>query len=532
MNERKLKPLLDTMKEYGLRREVDPPVVLAGFLKRSWSHKLSQTKGESGTRDKISRFLIQEPCDEVDERIKVSGNKGDAVEILIHFLRQILWTNPGAFIKRMNKKESKEISREEKNIENLLRSITYNPFNRHLLEGKISGNLQIGQTLYECLNDALKNDKEKMDKIRDRLNTLEGHREVEETIIETLFQSHTSDTDGNGNSNTELSISPVVPGNAKHYTSLFKQLGADLLALLELDIPLLSKSRILLYLEKITNLYALLYYLRIICKKTDPQPGSLPPGEQPLILPLCSNELDDRFKDYSDTCFQLYRQVSENFWREYLGKKVGDNAKCLGCSGKDPFKILEEFCKNENFISIFGQMGKKSLDNLKEEIENSLGLLQDSSLPSHVNKFTEAYLIYNLKGQRTLGRMKRILDWQGAGAGIVAPEKAKGKHFHLKPELLEMLVIIFYSRNRHQQDMLSLRNFIAEIRQKYGIILGPSGKLEAALKKQDLPVPPPSLLKKNFGHLISMLMNLNMLERLSDKAMFIKCPFPLRKEEQ
>jgi hypothetical protein len=242
--------------------------------------------------------------------------------------------------------------------------------------------------------------------------------------------------------------------------------------------------------------------------------------------------LDDRFKDYSDTCFQLYRQVSEGFWCKYLHKHVDNNANVLGCRGKDPFIILEEFSKDKNATSIFGQIGSTSIMNLKEEIKSSLVLLQKSSLPSHVDKFTEAFLIYNLKGQRTLARMKQILDWQGAGAGIVAPEKVKGKHFHLKPELLETLVIIFYSRNRHQQDRLSLLDFISEIRRRYGIILGPSENLEIELKKQGLPVPQPSLLKRNFGHLISMLMNLNMLERLSDKAMFIKCPFPFKKEEQ
>jgi hypothetical protein len=525
MSKGKLKLLLNTMQEYGLRREVDPPVVLGGFLNQSWSYKPSQKKDELSTKDKLSRFLILESYDKIDECIKVAGNgnKGKTVKILKDFLKQILWTNPEAFEKRLKKKKFEEISN-EKEQKYLLKSITYNPFNRRLL-GEIRRDLQIGQTLFECLNKALHHDKEKMDKIKDRLNSLEFHQEVEEKILETLFLPP-DDNGGEENSNMEFSRQNNIPDRAENYTSLFGQLGDDLLALLELDIPLLSKSRILLYLEKITNLYALLYYLRIICVKTDP------PGELPLILPLCSNELDDRFKDYSDTCFQLYRQISEDFWRKYLYNHVDANASVLGCRGKDPFTILEEFSKDKNATSIFGQIGSTSIMNLKEEIKSSLVLLQKSSLPTHVHKFTEAYLIYNLKGQRTLARMKLILDWQGAGAGIVAPEKVKGKHFHLKPELLETFVIIFYSRNRHQQDKLSLRDFIAEIRRRYGIILGPSETLDAELKKQGLPIPQPSLLKRNFGHLISMLMNLNMLERLSDKAMFIKCPFPFKKEEQ
>jgi len=524
MSEKKLEPLLNTMQEYGLRREVEPAVVLGGFLNQFWSFKHSSTK------DELSRFLILESYDKVDERIKVAGNgnKGETVNILKDFLKQILWTNPEAFEKRLKKKNLEEISNAKEQKE-LLKSITYNPLNHHLL-GEIKGDSRIGQTLYECLNEALQYDKVTLDKIRDRLNSLECHREVEEKILDNLFRSH-GDTDGEDNLNTGPSRSSRMPDRAGDYTSLFKQFGDDLLALLELDIPFLSKSRILLYLEKVTNLYALLYYLRIICEKTDPQQGTPPPDGLPLILPLCSKELDDRFKDYSDACFQLYRQQSEDFWRTYLNEKVDKNADKLGCKGHDPFKILEEFSKDKNATSIFGQIGSTTINNLKDEIKSSLVLLQKSSLPSHVDKFTEAFLIYNLKGQRTLSRMKRILDWQGAGAGIVAPEKGKGKHFNLNPELLETLVIIFYSRNRHQQDKLSLQNFIAEICLKYGIILGPSENLETKLKGQDLPVPQPSLLKRNFEHLISMLANLNMLERLSDKAMFIKCPFPLQKDE-
>jgi hypothetical protein len=522
MSEEKLKLLLNTMQEYGLRREVDPPVVLGGFLNRSWSYKPSPTK------DELSRFLILKSYDKVDERIKVSGNRNraEAVNILKDFLKQILWTNPEAFEERLKKKNPEEVG-----SENELKSITYNPLNRRLL-GDIRRDLQIGQTLFECLNEALQDDKEKMNKIRKRLNSIEAHGEVEEKILETLYLLP-SDKGGEENSDTESPRSPRVRERAKNYTSLFRQFGDDLLALLELDNALLSKSRILLYLEKITNLYALLYYLRIICEKTDPQPGTPPPGELPLVLPLCSNELEDRYKDYSDTCFQFYRQKSEDFWRSYLHERVYDNAGKLGCRGKDPNAILDEFSKEKNVNEIFGQIGSK-IDRLKDEIESNLKelhLLKKSSLRTPVDKFTEAFLVYNLKGQRTLARMKLILDWQGAGAGIVAPEKVKGKHFHLKPELLETLVIVFYNRYRHQQDRLSLRDFIDEVRKRYGIILGPSENLEAQLKTQGLPVPQPSLLKRNFEHLISLLANLNMLERLSDKAMFIKCPFPLQTEE-
>jgi hypothetical protein len=521
MSKIELKLLLNTMMEYGLRREVDPPVVLAGFLNQSWSYKPSPTK------DELSRFLILKSYGKVDERIKVAGNsnKGETVKILKDFLKQILWTNPEAFEKRLGKKNPEEISnaKEEKY---LLKSITYNPLNHHLL-GEIKGDSRIGQTLFECLNEALHHDKGKMDKIRDRLNSLECYQEVEEKILETFFLQP-DDKEGEMNSNMESSRPIKVPDRAEEYMSLFNKLGDDLLALLELDNSLLSKSRILLYLEKITNLYVLLYYLRIICEMTDSPFGIPPPRELPLILPLCSNELDDRFKDYSDTCFQFYRQKSENFWRSYLQKRVDYNAHQLHCPGDSARDILNKFIENDKDIF---RLPMGTVDTLRDEIENSLVQLEKSSLRSHVNKFTEAYLIYNLKGQRTLARMKLILDWQGAGAGLVAPEKVKGKHFHLKPELLETLVIIFYNRNRHQQDKLSLRNFIAEIRRSYGIILGPSENLEAELKKQGLPVPQPSLLKRNFGHLISMLMNLNMLERLSDKAMFIKCPFPFKKEE-
>ena len=412
------------------------------------------------------------------------------------------------------------------NIKKLSKSITYNPLNHRLL-GEIPSKFQLGRTLYLCLENSI-NDDEK-EKIKERLNAVERHQEAEEGIIETLIQWDHDAQKVNPTKDTRIGL----PIRAVNYKSLFKQFGEDLIALLDLDINMLSKSRILLYLECLTNLYALLYYLRIICKKEDTVTGKPPPGDLPLVLPLCSNESDDSYKTFSDVCLQLYRQKAVVFWREYLLERVRDNAEVLGCRGEDAGRIFNDFRKNYEVIfksQTDETESQKRKETLEIEIRKSLEQLAKAGIDPD-EQFTEAFLSYNLKASRTLA-MLRILDWQGPGAGLVAPKRERVKHFHLKPHLLETLVIVFSSRYRNQQSRLSLRNFISEVRQRYGIVLGHSDNLEQALGKQDLPVPNRYLLDRNLRHLITMLRDINMLESLSDTAMFVKCPFHWRQEER
>ncbi|MCP4353606.1 MAG: hypothetical protein GY795_49800 [Desulfobacterales bacterium] len=430
--------------------------------------------------------------------------------MLIKFLQQMLLTSPDKFTTYLEREDiniqNEELSKKQ------LDAITYKPFNHRLLSD-IKQALRLGQTLYSCIKMAVKD--EDFEKLKSRLNSIEQHKEAEEGIINTLFQFDTSLQP----QDSTVSEKSELPEKAENYKKLFIQCGEDLSALLKLNIDIISKPRLLIYLERLINLYILLYYLRVICKKDDNKDS-----DSPLILPVCSNESDDEFKLIGDNCLQIYRHKAVQFWREYVRERVAINADILKCSKKKPQKILEEFLKHHQIF----KTGPKRLNKIEDDIPKNLKQLTYAK-SDPVDQFTEAFLSYNLKGNRTLARL-RIFDWQGPGAGIVAPERGTVKHFHLMPELLETLVIIFVSQNRHQSLQLSLQNFIINVRERYGIILGHSEYLEPALGKQSLPIPSRSLLDRNLMHVISMLRHLNMLESLSDTAMFIKCPFQFQEK--
>jgi hypothetical protein len=507
MGDSNLIGLLDINQEYGFQREVDPAMVLGEFLARFWSQ---------GSQASISNLT-----DSLSDNLNnvgniITGGKYDPTllkETLTEYLKSTLLINPEAFERRLLKSKSSGKKLDDKE----LRKIPYCPLNHRFLIEPTS--IQLGRQLYLCLD--FESDKNRINNIKERLLVVEQHQETEEKIIAVIFdwpagnhENRQAKEPGGGN----------PPGRAKEYISLFKQFAEDLESLLQLDIKLMSKTRILLYLERLVNLYALLYYLRIICDYTDKK--KKPGADPPLIIPLCSEEADDEFKDYSTRCFEVYRQKAVASWREYLKKRIEQNADVLKCTNDKAEDILEKFIANETQIFRLPKKSKKVIEQFKKDIK---GILEQVSniTNSGIERFTEAYLAYNLTRNRTLVRLRRVLDWQGPGAGIAAPEKGNVKHFHLKPELLETLVIIFSNRYKTRPSQLSLRNFVSETRARFGIILGHSPGLEESVKKQELPGLKNDLFKKNSDNFISMLRSLNMLESLSDMAMYIKCPFPL-----
>ncbi len=529
MNKEKLEALLDTSRVYGFERDVPPSVVLGGFLKQFWF------LGGSDIKNQVSRYLIpDEEMSEIDAVLKISDESGSdkkqLIDTLKEFLRQILWTNPESVIKRWEDK-----NKEKRDTNKLLKTVNWHPLDKRFL-GDITYS-RFGNALY-CGLVQLKDNN--FAKLQDQIKNVDEAQEAEVKIVATLFDKSWNQRQKD---NPRCDADDTAPSDLHKYSSLFRQMGEDLSGLLKLDTNMMSKSRFLLYLERLVNLYALLYYMRVICEKTDSDNGKPPSGDFPLILPLCSNEAEDGFKEYSTICFQRYRQKADTFWRKYLKERIQKNVNSLGCGDKDASTILDAFLKNESEIFRItkgnteaadklvcdkpDELSKnKAIKTLKDELTESLNKLKQSPIKlSPVDQFTEAFLSYNLKGSRTLARLRRIMHSQGPGAGIVAPETDRVKHFHLKPELLELLVILFSSRYRNQPSRLDLQHFVSEIRERYGIILGPSENWQEALKKQDLPIPKHGLLKKNFDHLTTMLRNLDMLESLSDTAKYVKCPF-------
>ncbi len=507
--------LLGINQEYGFQREVEPKVVLGEFLAQFWSQSSLESSEwlTDSLRDNLHKI----------DKILTGGKYNPELlkETLTEYLKGTLLTNPEAFERRLKRSKSSGKAPDS----NALKKISYNPLNHRFLSEPTS--IQLGRQLYLCLRDAV--NKNRVNMIKERLLAVEQHQETEEKIIDAIFdwpvdkhENHQAKEPGGGK----------PPERAKEYISLFKQFAEDLEALLQLDIKLMSKTRILLYLERLVNLYALLYYLRIICDYTDKKKKN--GADPPLIIPLCSDEADDIFKDYSTRCFEVYRQKAVAFWREYLKNRIAKNVKALNCEEKDANEILKKFIEHEPQIFRLpstkdekkAKQPKKAMLKLEKEIKEILEQVSNINISS-VERFTEAYLAYNLKRGRTLVHLRRVLDWQGPGAGIAAPEGGNVKHFHLKPELLETLVIIFANRYKTKPSQLSLRDFVSETRSRYGIILGHSPGFEESVEKQELPGLKNDIFKKNSDNFISMLRSLNMLESLSDTAMYIKCPFPL-----
>lgn len=499
MDDKNLKPLLNTNQEFGFQKEVNSAIVLGEFLMQFWPSSSDDFRSE------LTKMLLNSNYDVKNLKTGGKDKTDDLVEILKNFLRDSLWTNPDAYKQRINIEKT---SAEENNIPN----ISYYPLNRKLLATSTS-KAQLGRKLFLSLKDAFKDNPQQFSFIEERLRKVEQHPEIEEEIISTIFSCPVEQAPQDSSNNQEDNIPPL---RAKYYSSLFKQFGDDLQSLLELDIKLLAKPRLLLYLERLVNLYALLYYLRIICNHIDEEEKC--PDDLPFILPLCSKEAEDAFKDYTTQCFQVYRSKIVAFWRKYLKDRIEHNAKILKCNEKDAETILEIFLK---INVIFPRKPKKE----GKEIKDIINQISKFNIDSGIEHFTEAFLLHNLKSIRTVQRLRLILDWQGTGAGLVAPQSGNVKHFHLKPELLELLVIIFYSQNRFKPSNLTLRKFILEIRNRYGIILGHFPGIEKKIEKQGLLLYKHDEFKKNYENFLSMLRELNMLESLSDMAMFIKCPF-------
>jgi hypothetical protein len=525
-----LKPLLDTRQEFGLQREVDSIVVLVSFLNQLWG---GDQNSDKRIKDTLSRYLLdEETFNHIKEkRIKAgrNDNKDDCVESLNEFLRQVLWINPKTPLKSKATPESPLPSAD-------LKKINYFPLSRRFL-GEVGSQLQLGRDLYLCLESAIGKDSPRLSRVRNRLVELEKHKEVEEEFIETLLKEYQDEQERPvGEESTK------VPNRAKDFSFLFDQMGEDLSALLDLDISVLSKPRMLLYLERLVNLYALLYYLNIITSQINDS-GELTPlkEERPLILPICSNEMNSSYYKYSEACCFLYKEKAESFWRKYLLHRVKHNVNNLGSVKSSAKKILTTFLAPENMRKILGfssagsQITDRKKDVLQDSISEIIDLLKDGKM-SPEETFTESFLRYNLMGQRTLARIRWILDRQGKGAGIVAQGSTKIAYFQVKPELLELLAIIFFNRNSNKDkentSKLSLRNFIFEMRNRYGIVLGHSKGVEKSIGEQGISIPPRYLLEENLTHLIKMLQNLNMLKSLSDTNMYISHTFPCVKEEK
>lgn len=517
----KLKPLLDTKEKYGFRREHDPAMVLGGFLSQFWPNYSPEA------RENLTRFLYE---NENDSFNIVTGGKKDPKllkKTLKSFLINTLWTNPEFYKSYLKKARDKDKAkdRDDTYYSKAIKKVPYHPLNSRLLDMKLSEDRLLGRSLYICLKEAV--GKEKLVAIKKKLLTVENHQEAEEEIISTILKWERDKMEVSQSKDSDK------PEEAMHYKSLFSQFGEDLGALLKLDIGSISKSRMLLYLERLVNLYALLYYLRIICDYTDAKkkPDKLPP----LILPLCFYEADDLFKDYSTKSFEVYRQKAVAYWREYLKERIEHNAKELNCLEKGEKEILKKFIENEPDIFRISGIGskkrtQKAIKKLEDEMTGTLEQISEIDMPN-IDRFTEAFLKYNLK-RRTVVRLRRILDWQGPGAGLVAPESGSVKHFHLNPELLETLVIIFSARHETKKTRLSLRDFVSQIVERYGIVLGYYPKVKIALQRQELPEIKDELFRKNSNNFIAMLRGLDMLESLSDTAMYVKCPFPFQKNNR
>lgn len=501
---KELKPLLRIREEYGFQREVKPSVVLGDFLSQFWGD------GDKKEHERLTFFLLGEHSD-VIKQIQISRykNREHYCKTLRSFLKQTLCTNLDSIQKyeKMDKKEK------EKRKSSILKNVTYNPLNRRLIS-KTSSVFQLGSEIYWRLQKAM--DSDDFDKLRIRLKEIESYKEPEEEIIQLLFQWNSKDSKPNDPDNKIKEEEEKGKQElAKSFKPLFKQFGDDLTSFIKLDIKSFSKVRFLNYLERLVNLYTLLYYLSIIGGDKN---------ERPLILPVCSNEPEADFRGFADECLQIYRQKAIQFWWRHIHDRVKYDAKILGCTKFEALEIFNKFKEKDNEVKIFTYSTSVSKKRLSKSIIEELGLLESASNLSPTEKFAEAFLRYNSKASRTIARL-RILDWQGPGAGLVAPETGRRKHFHLKPDLLEVLVILFVSRNRKQPLKLSLREFVEDLRKRYGIIIGYTEGLESALRQQEMPLPSRSLLNTNLNHLINMLRNLNMLESLSDTAMFIRCPF-------
>ncbi|MDQ1354083.1 MAG: hypothetical protein QG657_4392 [Acidobacteriota bacterium] len=519
-----LKSLLDISEEFGLQREVDSVVVLSGFLRQLWE---KEHQPQESLKETLSDFLRDEySTADIENHIvfKMDDNKKNIINSIQEFLRQVLLINPTIESSGSDDPQKKP------------KQPSYFPIYHRFL-AKMSSQRRLGQTLGILLDSALKDKKsDSLEKIRRGVTQLGNRREAEENFVDILFMDPVKKKETGSKSQGSDDRVTTPPNKNRDYASLFIQMGEDLANLFNLDTNVLSKSRMFLYLERFVNLYALLYYLQIIGSRIDEKGKLIPPGQQPLILPICSNEMGNSYYRYSEECCQIYRMQAESFWRKYILDRVSDNVRELKCSKLDAEKILNHFLEPDRIWPIFRvsdkkikTTGKKVIEDLEKVMKEKIDLLKNSSM-SPVEIFTEAFLQYNLMGQRTLARIRWIFNRQGRGAGLVSLGLNKIAHFQLKPELLELLVIIFSSRCKGNPAQLSLRNFIHDIRRYYGIVLGPSEGLENALEKQGLPVPPRYLLEDNLDNLTRMLRNLNMLKSRSDTAKYITSPFPWLKE--
>ncbi|MCU0289020.1 MAG: hypothetical protein MUF15_21830, partial [Acidobacteria bacterium] len=369
-----LKRLLETNQEYGFQREVDQAEVLGDFLSQVWPQNSPKD------HENLTHFLSGD--NQGTDNIITSGTDDSDLlkKTLNEYLKNTLLIKLDAFEKRILKKKEPENKLEAKDI----KKISYHPLNHRFLT---EPGIRLGSFLYSCLYKYV--DKKRIEIIKKRLISLEHHQEAEEKIVSAIFKWPTE------SSETWQAKTPEadVPERSKDYKSLFEQFAEDLEALLQLDIKLMSKNRVLLYLERLINLYALLYYLRIICRYTDDKKGQ--DMDPPLILPLCSNEADDLFKDYSTRCFEVYRQKAVAFWREYLRERIVHNAEELKCINDNAAGILKNFTAYGSQIFGFSQTHdekvktpKKTIKKLEEEIKEILDDIKDIEM-SNIERFTE-----------------------------------------------------------------------------------------------------------------------------------------------
>ncbi len=505
--EMELKSLLKIGESYGFKIGVDPDVVLAGFLAELWS-----PPSDKSQLIKLTNYLCGKESDEKKKKankVKYRDKKKEEYKFK-QFLREKLWLKPRNTIDYLMKNDVLGEGGNSLKPKHF-KKIIYRPLNKKFL--KVFPTLEdLGKVLYHRLENSISTSR--LNRIKEKTKNLENKEELEEIVVAKLLDFQPSNT----KIIETISSEKQEPFESKATKYLFDQFATDIESLLAIDIHSIAKPKLLNFLGRLVNFYALLYYLTVICEFSG--------KKRPLITPLCGEKISSKGQNISTNCLSEYRQKAIRFWRKYIKKNVTHNIRILKLQDATLEEIVDEFIAADkrdskifgvpkNFESAVAAMYKR----IKKIPETVREQYSDAEMEP-IDLFVEGYLQDNLSAGRTIAKI-RILDHQGPGAGIVAPKGKKWKHFHLNIELLELLVICFINNSEIKYGDKSLKSFISFLEVKYGIIINDNSRIRAELEAQNLPVPYYSQQE----NLEEMLEQINMLTTLSDATKKLKCSY-------